>query len=1431
MLSSLLALSLVLCSSAETPIDISLDGEWDFYWSKAVSDEMPSLPEGSAFSSKVLVPGAWDDQWDRMRNASWWADATFETALGPVKYLSGVGWYRREFQAPEDWEGRSVALTVGGGVGRMHIWLNGELVGRYDHGVYTPCDFEVSAQLRGGVNLLTIALDNTKSFTGGWAFLGNAGRASGLSGSVTLHVAAGNGRIADVFVRPGDDLTHLLFDATLAGDRDVSGSRLEWRVTTLDHGEVLAEAELPIPPHDEGKAVQWDARAPSILPWSPDAPHLYVAELMWKDAYGHLIDAKRQRFGVRRWSHDGRKLFLNGKPIYLRGEFGAYYFPVHGAAPHSKPYWIEHITRAKSIGMNYINFAARVCPPELMDAADELGIILQCGDDSTALKEHNDAYVEVWEPILRWTRGHPSLGIYGFGGEHDYYEGCIEQFQRQYDLIKQMNPEALVMPQQAIRGIDYAFDDADKPSLTPEPFPHHAERLAQYTKACDLFGHYSSGAFGYSYFAGPWRDMETRFRIYEKPLIMHELFMGMSYLNPDNAAKYTGRIPPYLYDQVKSDLEAAGLLERWPVYWRNSALLQAACIKYCIEKTRKCNELAGFEFLGMTDMHFCEHYTVGMMDEFGVLKPGSTVEGMLRYNADNVLLIDYDAHSISRDYRAGAAFAPECLVSLYGDRPLTNGRVVWRLTDGGRVLASGEIPVNDAPFGQVTSLGRLSFEWPQVSETTRCNLALELRGAELLVKNDWDFWVFPNRSALQVKAEVDGALRGLLDPCYAFEPGSLRIVRELNENTVEFLKRGGSVLLLGTIPFPTHKGWTSFRPGTGARDQHNVGTVIADHPVFKYLPHEGWGDWQFYPVIEGAAPILVTDLDTAFDPILEVISTAEVVRKQALVFEKRVGAGRLLVSNCAFKPDSPACVALMDGILEYVAGPGFDPPTELSPEMLDRLLRPAMAPDGAANLPGGKPGQKEEAPQADSWSRERTAVTFDGAGWLRVNGGKWFEGDSATVSEQGVFVVEFKKTERAEPVSKRIGVDWTPPVITLNAEPRLDQEGGVYYARPNTALTLIARDNLSGVKKLEYAVDNETLVPCNGPIHLTIGNHTLRCRAEDAAGNSGDTLTGDQLTGGDTKAIQIVVRDEKAPQEVLVTSTQDGMQQPCLIDVPEAVAGNRVPLLVSLHSWSTGRRAYDAYEAALAGCRERGWIFLSPEFRGPNNHPEACGSPLAVQDVLDAVDWALSNTPADPRRVYLLGGSGGGHMALLMACRAPKRWAAVSAWVPITDLTAWHAFCRKEGYRYADDMEKCFGGPPETPERIEAYNSRSPVFELERAAGLPIDLQTGIHDGHDGSAVPIDHTLRAFNRLAEANGVPDAALTEETVNFMTSRAEVPDGLAFKGTAESGRAQPILFRREAGPVRLTLFDGGHVIDPATALSWLATFKQSAAETTP
>lgn len=284
-------------------------------------------------------------------------------------------------------------------------------------------------------------------------------------------------------------------------------------------------------------------------------------------------------------------------------------------------------------------------------------------------------------------------------------------------------------------------------------------------------------------------------------------------------------------------------------------------------------------------------------------------------------------------------------------------------------------------------------------------------------------------------------------------------------------------------------------------------------------------------------------------------------------------------------------------------------------------------------------------------------------------------------------------------------------------------------------------------------------------------------------------------------------------QVITVRNTIDGVEEPVWF-LPNPSA-DPAPLLVHLHSWSARLG-----EASLArDCATRGWAFLSPNFRGPNNRPEACGSRVAIQDVLDAVAHARRVTKVDPRRIYLIGGSGGGHMALMMAQAAPELWAAVSSWVPITDLAAWHAFSKKQGSRYHTMMEQACGGPPGTPATDAEYRARSPLFHLARAKGVKIDLQVGIRDGHEGS-VPVSNALHAFNALARINGHESLALSDADVTSITAQARLPDSLATEKVDEPNRRRAVLFRRAAGPVRLTIFDGAHESDFAPAVRWLA-----------
>ena len=293
---------------------------------------------------------------------------------------------------------------------------------------------------------------------------------------------------------------------------------------------------------------------------------------------------------------------------------------------------------------------------------------------------------------------------------------------------------------------------------------------------------------------------------------------------------------------------------------------------------------------------------------------------------------------------------------------------------------------------------------------------------------------------------------------------------------------------------------------------------------------------------------------------------------------------------------------------------------------------------------------------------------------------------------------------------------------------------------------------------------------------------------------------------------------------VEIISTADGERQKALRYIPQAEAP--VPLLVVLHTWSFGYEQKGFGDECLVECARRGWALIQPDFRGENIRPEACASDLAVQDVLDAVASMRAATKIDAGRIYAVGTSGGGHMSLVMAQRAPELWAGISAWVPISDLAAWHAECIARKTRYAGDLNLICGGPPGTSQEVDLqYHRRSPLFYLQRRAqGMAIDINAGIDDGHTG-AVPVSQSLRAFNELADGNGAPEKKLSDAQIEFFTTQRAVPEGLRDEKVEES-RQHPVLFRREAGPARVTIFAGGHEGDMGAAVNWLAAQRKRA-----
>lgn len=292
-------------------------------------------------------------------------------------------------------------------------------------------------------------------------------------------------------------------------------------------------------------------------------------------------------------------------------------------------------------------------------------------------------------------------------------------------------------------------------------------------------------------------------------------------------------------------------------------------------------------------------------------------------------------------------------------------------------------------------------------------------------------------------------------------------------------------------------------------------------------------------------------------------------------------------------------------------------------------------------------------------------------------------------------------------------------------------------------------------------------------------------------------------------------------QETSSLSSLDASSQPFRYWLPSPGVRPQA-ILIALHTWSFDYQAN--LKEWLDEAQRRHWLYLQPNFRGPNWTPEACGSELAMRDIIDALDWALKRFDPAIDRIYLAGGSGGGHMAMQTAAHYPQRFTAVTSWCGISDLASWHQLHSRDengqrvGTGYGEHIEKAIGGRPGTTAEIDRRLwRRSPIHHLHRAAHLPMDLNHGVHDGHRGS-VPPHHTIRAFNVIADHFRSPGVSDVEIDQLWTQQRLADPQPQDVADDPAYGRA--IYLRRFAGTSRLTIFDGGHEWVASAACHWLA-----------
>jgi dipeptidyl aminopeptidase/acylaminoacyl peptidase len=145
--------------------------------------------------------------------------------------------------------------------------------------------------------------------------------------------------------------------------------------------------------------------------------------------------------------------------------------------------------------------------------------------------------------------------------------------------------------------------------------------------------------------------------------------------------------------------------------------------------------------------------------------------------------------------------------------------------------------------------------------------------------------------------------------------------------------------------------------------------------------------------------------------------------------------------------------------------------------------------------------------------------------------------------------------------------------------------------------------------------------------------------------------------------IPALARFTLAPKKPVVIKARDGLQLVSYLTTPPGVEGKRLPLVLLIHGGPWVRDS-DNYDPEVQFLANRGYAVLQVNYRGSTgfgidffNAGTNQWGRGTQEDLFDAVQWAIDNGTADPKRIAAMGWSGGGFATLRALEMKPELFA------------------------------------------------------------------------------------------------------------------------------------------------------------------------------
>lgn len=331
----------------------------------------------------------------------------------------GEGWYRKTIDIPASLDGKRLYLLFDGVMAFPKVYLNGQLVGKWDYG-YNSFNLEITEFARVGKNILAVHAD-TRPHDSRWYPGAGIYRKVQLISVNPIHVDIWGTYITTPVVKP--HYADVRVGSTITSTGSVTELAIKHTILTNDKKKVV-EQESTIPLSNAQHHTETTLTIPNPRRWDIDNPHLYT---LVTDLYENntLIDSDTSTFGIRTirfTANDG--FYLNDRRVQLKGVNLHHDLGPIGTA-FNKRAMQRQLEIMQSMGCNAVRTSHNVAAPELLHLCDEMGIlvfneIFDKYDGKADIADTTDfdafAHRNIRNFVMR-DRNHPSLFLWSVGNE------------------------------------------------------------------------------------------------------------------------------------------------------------------------------------------------------------------------------------------------------------------------------------------------------------------------------------------------------------------------------------------------------------------------------------------------------------------------------------------------------------------------------------------------------------------------------------------------------------------------------------------------------------------------------------------------------------------------------------------------------------------------------------------------------------------------------------------------------------------------------------------------------------------------------------------------------------------------------------------------------------------------------------------------------